>query len=413
MFKKIISNLPFSPALVGQLGFYARRLHSEAATRRLGLIFVILALIVQSLAVFQPPESANASSASDMVSGGLGQSLNNFLSPYDSNTRNLKDIMDYAGITRDEIASAKFSSWQVDDKLSWGFVPHYSYAQGERQHDVGPNITTIYSRPLKLWYKSTTQISGWVGNSKKLGWFAIMQTCGNLVTNTVPPPAIPPKCIVNSQLLASDENCRPCPGNSTLWISDVSCVPNIVKSKTATNISRGFVDASKITADIGDQISYTITVANSGLSPTSTKLEDNLSDLLDYSTLIDSGGGTLSTTGILSWPDITLGPNDTQTRTFVIRLLDSIPLTAQGISNLTSYDCVMTNTFGNSININVTCPTPKLIEKVVTELPKTGPTENMIFAGIILAVTTYFYARTRQLEKEIHLVRKNANTGTI
>jgi len=38
MFRKIVSNLPFSPALVGQLGFYAKRLRKEETTRRLGLI---------------------------------------------------------------------------------------------------------------------------------------------------------------------------------------------------------------------------------------------------------------------------------------------------------------------------------------------------------------------------------------
>ena len=60
MFRNIVSNLPFSPALVGQLGFYAKRLRKEEATRRLGLIFTVLALVVQSFAVFQAPEPVNA-----------------------------------------------------------------------------------------------------------------------------------------------------------------------------------------------------------------------------------------------------------------------------------------------------------------------------------------------------------------
>ena len=40
MFKKIVSQLSFSPALVGQLGFYARRLRKEQFTRRLGMVFM-------------------------------------------------------------------------------------------------------------------------------------------------------------------------------------------------------------------------------------------------------------------------------------------------------------------------------------------------------------------------------------
>src|SRR6218665_1576419 len=112
MFKKIVSQLSFSPALVGQLGFYARRLRREQATRRLGLIFVALALVVQSLVVFQPPEAANASSNNDFIVGGLGlgsnRSLNNFLGPYDRNERHLKDIMNYFGITRQDITNTTF-----------------------------------------------------------------------------------------------------------------------------------------------------------------------------------------------------------------------------------------------------------------------------------------------------------------
>lgn len=433
MFKKIVSNLPFSPALVGQLGFYAKRLRKEDATRRLTLFFVVLALIIQSLAVFQPAESANASSLNDMVSGGLGSSLNNFLVPYDSNTKNLKDVMNYIGITREEIAAAKFTSWKVGEKLSWGYVSHFSYTQGERQYNIvdsdGKTVTTVYSRPLKLWHGTENVVNGWVGYSQAIGWFAFLQACGNLVTDVVPTPSKPilktqetpaptiksePKCTVNPSILASDENCKSCIGNETMWVNDLSCVPNIIKTKTSRNLSQGFIDASTVTAKPGDQISYTITIENTGLNSTSFKPMDNLSDVLEYATLLDNGGGTLDrTTGILSWPDIELKPKDIQTRTIVIKLLDSIPSTAQGSSNSTSFDCIITNTFGNSIGVKVDCPTPKTIEQVTAELPKTGPTENVIFACIILAIAGYFCARTRQLEREIRLVRNNVNTGTI
>src|SRR5471030_213825 len=98
MFRKIVSNLSFSPALVGQLGFYAKRLRKEESTRRIGLIFVALALVVQCLAVFQPPESANAIAAADLVSGGLvigaNRSFNKFMVPYDANVGHLRDIYD-------------------------------------------------------------------------------------------------------------------------------------------------------------------------------------------------------------------------------------------------------------------------------------------------------------------------------
>lgn len=515
MFKKIVSNLPFSPALVGQLGFYAKRLRKEEATRRLSLVFIVLTLIVQSFAVFQPPESANASSETDMVSGGIGNSINNFLRAYDSNTKHLRDTMNYTGITRSEIASSKFTSFKTGERLSWGFASRFSYSQGERQHSIlnkyGKKVTTAYSRPLKLWGNSDMRVSAWVGHSSKMGWFAIMQSCGNLVTERIPNPPVmsyscsdlsaklisdnqyrfngratakngatiksyhfdfgdktiknttnpknvihtyastgatytarlsvtfkvnsslktvtskackvkivvnqeptPTPCPLNPELPSDDENCVPCPGNETLWIFDESCIPDIKKSKTATNTSQGFIDATKTTANAGDQISFSIMVENIGLSPKTIKLEDRLGDVLEYATLIDGGGGTLDkTTKTLSWQDITLNPKDKQTRTFVVKVLNEIPSTASGSSDPTSYDCVMTNIYSNSTNIDVTCPSAKIIENVAKELPKTGPTENMIFAGIVFAIGTYFYARTRQVKREVQLIRQEVSTGTI
>ena len=66
------------------------------------------------------------------------------------------------------------------------------------------------------------------------------------------------------------------------------------------------------------------------------------------------------------------------------------------------------------LSTKVDCPAEKrVVEQVVTELPHTGSSENIIFAGIVLAVVVFFYARSRQLSTEIRLVRRNFNAGTI
>jgi len=63
MFKNLLSNLPFNPGLIGEVSFYGRRLRSEAKLRRLGFIFVGLALIVQLAAVMYPAENSLATSS--------------------------------------------------------------------------------------------------------------------------------------------------------------------------------------------------------------------------------------------------------------------------------------------------------------------------------------------------------------
>jgi uncharacterized repeat protein (TIGR01451 family) len=389
MFRKIVSHLSFSPALVGQLGFYAKRLRKEETTRRLGLIFVAFALVVQSLVVFQPPESANASNAADFVPGGLGlganKSLNNFLAPYDANSRNLKDVMTYVGITRAEIANAQFSSFITGTtKYSWGYEPRPGTTAVPIKNAAGTQVTTVYARPISINNGTNTRIYGWIGHSAKVGWFAIMQACGNLVTEGIPPPPTPPA-----------------PAKVTL-------------SKTAQNVSQGNVTASTVAAKAGDKITYTLSVKNTGGTAKATVIEDHLGDVLEYATLIDKGGGTFDETKkILSWPEVSIGPGQTQTRTFAIQLHATVPTTPVGQSDPSSYNCLMENVFGNDYTIPVTCAPPKVIERVTTELPKTGPTENMIFAGVVLAVVTYFFFRSRQMNKEVRLIRRDLNVGTI
>ena len=73
----------------------------------------------------------------------------------------------------------------------------------------------------------------------------------------------------------------------------------------------------------------------------------------------------------------------------------------------------MTNVFGTGVEILVNCPTPKVVEQTVATLPRTGPGENMLFAGIIAAIVTFFYCRSRQLNKEVRIIRHNITAGTL
>lgn len=410
MFRKIVSNLSFSPALVGQLGFYAKRLRKEEATRRLGLVFMALALVVQSLVVFQPPESANASNPSDFVPGGLGlganRSLDNFLRPYDANSKNLKDIMNHFGITRAEITSTQFSSWLVNrNKISYGHVARPGSTPVVIKNSNYQTITTIHGRAQTNYFAENTRVYGWVGYSQKMGWFAIMQSCGNLVTEKLPPIPVPPKA-------------TPPPAPTPTPTPEPTPEPEPAKvtlTKTGNNFSQGNVSASSVVAKENDRVSFTITAKNSGGTAERVTLEDNLGDVLEYSTLVDRGGGTFNeTTKVLSWPAVNLQPGATETRTFAVKVLDTIPATPQGQSDRSSYNCVMENVFGTvDVSVPVTCAPPKVVERVVTELPKTGPTENMIFAAVALAIVTFFFFRSKQLNKEVRLIRRDLNAGTI
>lgn len=400
MFRNIVSRLSFSPALVGQLSFYAGRLRKEQATRRLGLLFTALALVVQSLVVFQAPEAANAASSNDMVYGGLGagsnRSLANFMVPYDNNTNNLRDQMNAFGITREEIANTQYGTFKPTGYYSWGNEARSFDAGSMPIKNADRTIVgTLHGRPMLKMYKSTTNIMAYIGHSQRVGWFAIMIACGNLVTTHIPDPIPdPPKPETKPEP-------KPDPGH-------------LVLSKAARNITQGNLDATKQVARADDRITYTLTVKNDGGSPIETNFSDHLGDVLEYSTLVDNGGGTFDKeASTLSWPATTLDANKSESRTYTVKLLSSTPATPVGISDRTSYDCVMDNVFGNGVSIPVSCAPPKVVEQVVEELPQTGPTENMVFAGVLLAVVTFFYYRSKQMNKEVRLIRRDLNAGAL
>lgn len=532
MFRKLVSNLPYSPALVGQLGFYARRLRQEEGVRRLGLIFTALALVVQSFAVFSPPDPANAANPSDFIYGGISTKTQ-LLSAYDASARgngDLKNIFDYAGITRAELNGVRNGTINSREKgtgsgawLSWGRQHRFSADQGEVKHDA--NGSTIYSRPLHKFdskaytirHGSTYQVL--IGQSAKMGTFAIIKDCANLVTTKlpIPPPPPPPPapkpetrcsaltlkridrttvsltaraealngaritgyefsvkngastvatdtkttgattaasdpielpepanytgsvvvktsigdktsancavaitvappdvCPLNPEFSIEDEECQPCPDNEELWYKDADCAPKVASSKEAKNLSQNNIDATTTTANASDRIQYTISVYNVGKVPATVEFKEELADTLEYATIQDNGAGTFDDEAkVLSWDDVVLQPGEKESRSFVVSLVDTIPSTPQGTSDRTSYDCIMTNAFGTTVNVDVNCTTPKLVEGTIAELPKTGPGENILFAGILATTATFFYARSRTMSKEVRLIRKEFNMGTI
>ena len=532
MFRRIVSNLSFSPALVGQLGFYAKRLRGEEATRRIGLIFTALALVVQYFAVFSPPESANASSANSFVSGGV-KNISDFVKYYDNNHNNIKDLFNSLGITKSELEAAKKQTVNSKGVYSWGLQSRFSKSQGEGSYTVdktGSDATrNFYYRPLSLWdtgnnVKNGSNYTMFVGKSSKLGWFAIIDICGNLVTKTPPakpecpkgtvgvypkctqPPSArcdylkissinnthtfksravasnaasiksyrytikkngsivhtktitssaenneytynqgevgnytveltvstslgdktddncvktfsitaPEVCAVNPSLSKDDPMCQPCPGDESLWIKDAKCKAELVQTKSAKNGSQGNVNASTVIAKENDRITYLLTVENTGLAATTTDINELLDDVSEYASIIDSGGGVLDQEAkTLSWTNIKLAPKEKQTRAFTVQVSEKISAMPQGLEDKDSFDCVMTNTFGNTVQIPVKCPTPKVVENIVSEMPKTGPTENLVFAGVLISIVAYFYARSRQLKTEVRLIRRDLNTGTI
>jgi uncharacterized repeat protein (TIGR01451 family) len=523
MFRKLVSNLAFSPALVGQLGFYAKRLRKEETTRRAGLIFVALALVVQSFAVFSPPESANAANADNVIYSGI-RNKDDLLSIYDRGSdsagrKDIKEIYAQFGITRADIQNMHVGSYNTGDFNGQIKSVGRSDAGVSYRYpvQVANSTTTVYTGGFTETYGKSWPMPALIGTRSVDGaWFAITLNCGNPVYVVPPPPVkkpvaactsltiislnrnsirltakasaadgatisgynyvinnakgavvlnqriadtnqistldhtLPdgtytaqvtattsmgdksgpdcaktvtispePRCALNTSLVESSPDCKPCSSDSSLWYKDKKCIPTFELSKTVRNITQDPTgDANNHTAKPGDQLQYTLQVKNTGKDQGSYVMTDTVADILEYATIVNLGDGKVvaqsaTTPAVVTWPSVNIKVGETVEKVILVKVKDVIPAMAANLSNPQSFNCKVTNTFGNTLNVSIECPPEKVIEQTVAELPHTGASENMIFSAVVIAVVVYFYARARQTSTEIRLIRRDLNAGTI
>ncbi|HVI60903.1 MAG TPA: hypothetical protein VM535_01960, partial [Candidatus Saccharimonadales bacterium] len=188
MFEKLLSQLPYNPGLVQQMSFYSRRMREEASIRRVGMVFIVLAFMVQFFAVLSPPKSTVASSDNDLISGGIG-SAGDAARHCRNNSRGFGGILDTYGITCQQVANAQTvrlnSGAHNGDLFSMG---HLAYGKaGETPVDI--NGKRLYWRYLSSWGQANYQALKLNASSGKL--FYILYSCGNLVSVGLPSPYTP------------------------------------------------------------------------------------------------------------------------------------------------------------------------------------------------------------------------------
>jgi hypothetical protein len=241
MFKKLVTNLPFNPSLINQIGFYADRLRQEKSIRRLSFVFMALALSVQSLAVLAPPERSLAYSTNHIINGV--RTKDDILRAYDNNTDGVREIYNRFYITRADLASlstkpndtirsndgknyrtiGRTSLWNyskvaADDKKT----ERQFYYQNFEDKPVGESI---YIRDLKAWdiINPYNTYSAFRGKNTATGQtFWILVDCGNItwvppydqppVPETPPPPTpepLTPALEIKKTIVEDTTNLKP------------------------------------------------------------------------------------------------------------------------------------------------------------------------------------------------------------
>lgn len=420
MFEKLLSNLPFNPSLVHQLSFYGRRMRQEQSIRRLGLIFVVLAFLVQFVAILSPPQPTNADPNNDLISGGIN-SASQAVTFCRQDIRAYGTIMAYYGISCDDIASSTVVTLRSTDYnkqlYSMGHLPYKISGETPVSITYQDQPTPFYWRYLWGWdthaYSSYTALKFESHTTGKT--YFILYNCGNLVSIGLPSPPPAPKPAPpptpsptptpapspKPQPQAPIVPGLPCP-EATGSSDTIDCLSF---SKKASNQTEGVPNADGMTAHAGDIITYTLAAKNTG-NATVKKfvIQENMSDVLDYATITDLHGGSINSDNIVSWPAQDISPAQTATEKITIQVKSPIPQTPASTSNPGAYDLTMTNVYGNAINIKVPGNIIKAVEVTTTKtLPNTGPGTSIIACSAIVLVAGYFFARARLLVRETRM----------
>lgn len=254
--------------------------------------------------------------------------------------------------------------------------------------------------------------------------FLIDGTCVNNCKFNPKLPSTSPDCFercpYNKALPIKSPQCfRPCPYNNLLPVGDKQCKPcdKSVNSldtlacvsvhKTAGNVTAGVADANGTTAQPGDVILYTLYARNNGkVAVKAFNFQETISDVLDYADVADLRGGTLDNYGVVSWPPTPINTGQTVQEQFTVKVKNPIPSTPVDPTNPNHFDLIMTNVYGNTINIKVPSPPVKTVQTVAASLPNTGPGSSLFIAAVIVVAAGYFYGRARLLSKESVLALK-------
>jgi uncharacterized repeat protein (TIGR01451 family) len=226
-------------------------------------------------------------------------------------------------------------------------------------------------------------------------------------------------CQFNSSLPADSPQCKPC----DKAVSSENSLACIELHKSANDTTLGWtVENDEIkTAGPGDTITYTLTAKNAGKAAVKQfNFQEDLSDVLDYvardaanKPYLKLDGGSLTSTGLVTWPAQDIPAGGSVTHQITITVANPIPATPVSVSDSSHFDLLMTNTFGNTINIALPSPPAKTVETVATTLPNTGPGSSMVIAGSIFLIAGYFYSRSRLLATETDIELQETSAGGI
>jgi uncharacterized repeat protein (TIGR01451 family) len=268
------------------------------------------------------------------------------------------------------------------------------------------NARVIDSLPSALTYVfGTLRLDGSTGFNGDL--FSTNLLLGNMSVGqsrtitfeATAPAVITTNAVYNNAATATADNVNPVTDTATVTVSAVlGGNIDLLQSKRAFNQTKN-QNATTVVAQPGDVIVYTLSVQNRGNAPaTNFVFDDEIRDVLEMAELVDFGDAAFNFGAYrLTWPAITIPAGGTVEKIFTVRIRPSFP----------AGDCLMINSYGNSISVAVACPR---IGGVFVA-PKTGSTLLISLGMGFLSTLAYAAKRRKVLAPLLQLNRSRDSLG--
>ena len=402
MFRKLVSNLPFSPSLVGQLKLYFRKLKREHLSRQISLLFAVLIIASQLVSIVRPTQASLAASSNDIIFGGgtKSQMQSVLTTGCDNRGRcDVKSIYDTYGITETALSSANSASIHSDTRNDYWIVGRVPRGYPNETSIGLKNQRVLYVHRLDDW----GSLRSWPALEVKTpqGTIWILAASGDIVGTK--------NQLVNREGIILAQSCNMLEETS---VNQSSCFE---QHTAVRNITQQRNNADKTIVHPSDTLEYTISIKNTGLTPqTNMVISQNMEDALEYSDIIDASGAsfTQNPVKLLSWTLPQIKPGETIEKTVLIKVKNATPNTPASTSDPGSNDMIMATTTGtDSVRVRLPRSPLKIIEKITNQLPRTNLLLSLSIVLLFTLLNLYFYLRSNLLVKEVELIRQQFNQG--
>ena len=512
MFTKLISNLPYSPSLVQDIGEYRSHIQQESKLRKLGLISISIAALLYGYTLFFGAEASLLSSpGSDIIQGGTvatsDNSTNQSLVEAISNSSDAQAAYDYYNISTDDILNASMITIESNEN-QYRITTRQSIAQGAETCTLHEGLS-FCERSLNRTYEDFPQSIQVLAGSRSETesvldpWFGIIPESGNIITRSTESTSAELFVHRHSQSTPNEE------GVGTFAVSLVSkeaspilnptvditlpdtvslidyqpkdmftsaTVEDNVVTLTSINALDGFTDASPAQivfwveylqpetlgnelcvdarfsssttnasnadqpcisltdeaetnaipiqyttvqlndddssqtqttkAQSGDSLEFNFHLSNESASSEENTISVGVADLLEYAEITELHGGSLDEeTSTVTWSNLDTSTSNELQQSFLATIRDPLPSTPVAATNPRSFNNKIELGYGNNISVELPSNFTKNVESVTAKLPHLSTAQGLSAAIFVLLTSSYFYARSRVIDKELTLIR--------